>query len=56
MYRSANLSMNRSIFCASPGSRKDWRYILTASVKVKEEKSSISTKACMIATLLSSLD
>ena len=55
MYRSANLSMKRSIFWASPGKRKDCKNIRKASTKGSSRKSSWSTNACIIATCSSSL-
>lgn len=55
MYRSANLSMNRSIFCASPGRRKACRNVLKALVNGRLVRSIMSTKACMMAMFSSSL-
>ena len=53
-YSSANFSMSRSIFCASPGNRNPARNARIASSSANPAKSIDSAYACMTATFRSS--
>lgn len=54
-YRSAYFSIKRSICCASPGRRKLCKYFLRAGRNSRFVKSIMSTKACIVLILNSSL-
>jgi hypothetical protein len=56
IYRSANFSIKRSIFCASPGSRNACRNLRSASMNGISRTSIMSTNACIVAMFAASLE